>query len=339
MQPKVSVIIPAYNCEKYISKCIESIINQTYQNIEILIINDGSKDKTKDVINSFVNKDKRIAYIEQENSGPSVARNNGIDKAKGDYLIFIDSDDTVSENYVENLLNNILIKKSDIVCCGYIDISIYGEFKYSDFIDDTNNIKKEDFLYKVCQGTGGVLWSKIFKKEIIDKYNIRMKKDIYMCEDLIFVLQYGSYCKSFTYLDEYLYYYNRLNTNSITSNISKEYLYNYIEVCKHIEILLLNNNFEKDIVDKIISDRVQSVVITIIDSEVKNIKIKRLKETYTNIKNLIFENYIQLHKFRFKANSKFTQPYILFIKNNTIYCCIAYSYLLSLLRKIKQLIR
>lgn len=337
MQPKVSVIVPAYNCEKYIGKCIESICNQTYSNIEILIINDGSKDNTKDVINSFVNKDNRIVYIEQKNSGPSAARNAGLDNASGEYVMFVDSDDTVSEYYVKSLLDGILIEKSDLVCCGYIDISIYGQLKYSDFTSSSDNIRKENILTKVCKGTGGVLWCKIFRKDIIDLYNIRMNKDIYMCEDLIFVLQYVSYCENFKYLDEYLYYYNRLNTNSISSNISKSYLRNYIDVCKHIETILLNNNLGKNKVDTIISDRVQSVTITIIDSEVR--KKQKLKETYKNIKGILSEEYIRLYKSTFKTNNRILKPYISFIKNNKIYCSIVYSYMLSLLRNIKRIIK
>ena len=83
----ISIIIPAYNCDKYIGKCIESVKNQTYENIEIVIINDGSTDKTKEVISSYISKDSRIIYIEQKNSGPSIARNNGIDKSTGIVLI------------------------------------------------------------------------------------------------------------------------------------------------------------------------------------------------------------------------------------------------------------
>lgn len=339
MQPKVSIVIPVYNCENYIRTCMESITNQTYRNIEVIIINDGSKDKTKDIINSFISKDSRIIYIEQENSGPSMARNNGIDKATGEYLIFIDSDDTVEENYVEILLKSILDEKNDIVCCGYSDISIYGNVNCSDFIYDTNNIKKQDFLYKVCQGTGGVLWSKIFKKEIIDNYNVRMNKDIFMCEDLIFVLQYGSYCNNFSYIDEYLYNYNRLNVNSISSNISKEYLYNYIDVCKHIESILLDNNLKKEEVSKIISNRVQSIVTTIIDSEIKNINKKGIKEIFNDINDIISEEYINLYKTSFKADSKLSKPYVFLIKNNKIYECILYRYILSLLRNFKQTIK
>lgn len=339
MQPKVSIIIPAYNCDKYIGKCIESVKNQTYENIEIVIINDGSTDKTKEVISSYISKDSRIIYIEQKNSGPSTARNNGIDKSTGDYIVFIDSDDTVAINYVDRLLKVMLSEKNDITCCGYRDISIYGNIDCSDFIYETNDIKKQDFLYKVCQGTGGVLWSKIFKKEIINKNNIRMNKDIFMCEDLIFVLQYGSYCNNFGYVDEYLYNYNRLNDYSISSNISKTYLHNYIEVCKDIEKLLLVNSFEKEVVDGIIANRIQSAITTIIDSEVKSINSKGFRKVCNNIKNIISEEYIELYKSSFKTDNKLNKPYILFIKNNKIYSCIAYSFILNLLRNFKQSIK
>lgn len=335
MQSKVSIIIPVYNCEKYIGKCIESILKQSYKNIEIIIVNDGSKDKTSEVINLFSANDNRVIYIEQQNSGPSVARNNGISKATGEYITFIDSDDYIESNYIEALLDAIQKNKRDIVCCGYNDISEYGIVKHTDFMEK-NDITKNQFLYDVCQGTGGVLWNKIFKKDILDKYNIKMEKDIFMCEDLIFVLRYGSHCNSFGYIDKYLYNYNRLNSSSISTNISKDYINNYIEVCKKIEVILINNGFEKEKINKIICSRVQSGIISIIDSESKKILINGIKSTSSNLSEILNYSYIKLYKSSFKSDIKLYKPYVYFIRKNKVLSCILYSYMLNMIRNIKN---
>ena len=103
---KVSIIIPVYNSEKYISKCLDSVLNQTYKNIEILVINDGSKDNSIDILREYEKKDDRIVVIDKENEGVAKTRNQGIKKATGDYIMFIDNDDFIDEDYVETYLKN-----------------------------------------------------------------------------------------------------------------------------------------------------------------------------------------------------------------------------------------
>ena len=107
-EPKISVIMPVYNAEKTIERAILSIINQTYNNIELILINDGSTDETESIIKKYIEKEKKIdiRYYFQENSGPSIAKNLGIDMAIGEYILFVDSDDTISENYIESLVIN-----------------------------------------------------------------------------------------------------------------------------------------------------------------------------------------------------------------------------------------
>ena len=123
---------------------------------------------------------------------------------------------------------------SDLVCCGYQDISEHGILDHTDF-DFEDSVSLYSFIDMVCKGTGGVLWSKIYKKDIIVKNDLKMDKNLFMSEDLVFVLQYVSYCRSFAAIKEYLYNYNRLNQGSISSNVSIGYLKNFITVCKCIE--------------------------------------------------------------------------------------------------------
>ena len=162
---KVSIIVPVYNMEKRLNKCLDSIINQTYKNIEIIVINDGSKDNSLDIIKSY--HDDRIKIINQDNQGISVARNNGIKASSGDYLCFVDSDDYIETNMIDELVNKISIDKSDIVVCDYymfdetnkkvMNVGYDGLFGGS-LYDNPNMIRDIDYAP----------WNKIYKKELFD---------------------------------------------------------------------------------------------------------------------------------------------------------------------------
>lgn len=119
IEPKVSIIVPAYNTEKYISKCLESLVNQTLKEIEIILIDDGSKDNTLNIAKSFMEKDSRIKIISQTNQKQGAARNQGMRVAKGEYIGFVDSDDWVDLDYFEKLYNSAKKYDTDIACAGY----------------------------------------------------------------------------------------------------------------------------------------------------------------------------------------------------------------------------
>lgn len=335
MSPTVSVIVPVYNCENYISNCIESILNQTFKNIEVVIVNDGSSDGSEKLIKKYIEKDNRIAYFYQNNSGPSAARNKGIINSKGEYLIFIDSDDTVDEYYIENMLNKMKISHSDLVCCGYKDISKYGIQECSDFQFD-NSVSRHVFMDMVCEGTGGVLWGKIYKSEIIKRYNLEMDKNIFMSEDLVFVLQYISHCNSFATIKEYLYNYNRLNQNSISSNMSIKYLKNYILVCKHLEEIFNSVNMDQHKINQIVTKRIQDVVLNLVEQQSIDIKRIGIKHAIDNVKQLITSQSIDEYKYNFSTNILLYKPYIFLVKNEFIRTSIAYGVFLNTLRNFKK---
>lgn len=333
--PKVSVIIPVYNCEKYISECLESVLNQTYTNIEILIVNDGSTDRSEEIVNKYKEKDNRIVYYSQENSGPSEARNKGILNSTGEYLVFIDSDDTVNKYYIEFLIKKMISTGSDLVCCGYKDISEYGVLDYTDF-DFDNNVSVHAFMDMVCRGTGGVLWSKMYKKEIIINHSLRMDKNIFMCEDLIFVLQYVSHCTLFSAIKEYSYNYNRLNQSSISSNISIDYIQNYINVFKKMEIIFNSVYLNEHKINEIITKKIQGVVVKLVEQQSTNIKITGRENAICNIKQILSIPYVNEYKGTFSSNNYIYKPYIFLIRNNFVRTSIMYGVCLNILRGFKK---
>ena len=173
---KYSFIVPAYNTEKYIDKCLKSIFSNTYKNFEVIIVNDGSTDKTEDIINKYIKKYDNIIYIKQKNMGLSLARNNGVKKATGDYLLFIDSDDYVEKNLLENINKNIddldvLRYQLNIVFNDKIIPYEEKEFNVTDGIDAFEKIVKYKFIEMAALYV-------INRKYYLDN-NFMFEKDVY----------------------------------------------------------------------------------------------------------------------------------------------------------------
>ncbi|MBP3951514.1 glycosyltransferase family 2 protein [Bacillus suaedae] len=335
MTPKVSVIIPVYNCEDYLSDCLDSILNQTYESIEIIIIDDGSTDSSGRIISHYKQIDQRIIHIVQENSGPSAARNKGISESKGTYLVFVDSDDTVETNYVEMLLNEMLASNADLVCCGYMDFSKTGVIKHSDFKLQHHHVLQTDMMEMVCQGTGGVLWSKIFKRKIIENNQLKLDQNLFMCEDLVFVLQYVTHCQSFASIPNYLYKYNRLNQGSISSNVSAAYIQNFITVWTYIEEIFHSVGGSTRM-KAILAEKVQQITITLIELHSKELREKGFKKVTVNIKELLSNPYINAYKDAFSTKKYLYKPYIFLIKHQSTSLLIIYSVYISYLKEVKQ---
>ncbi|MBV4417258.1 glycosyltransferase [Clostridium tyrobutyricum] len=179
MNPKITVIVPIYNVEKYLHKCIQSIINQTYPHLEIILVDDGSPDNCGSICDDYSLKDDRIKVIHKENGGLSDARDVGLDNATGDYVSFIDSDDYISKEFYEVLINLIIKYNADIAQCEFLEI--YEDYTYNEvkiYIDQNinilNNIEALNNLFNENYVNTVVVWNKIYKRELFK--NIRYPK-------------------------------------------------------------------------------------------------------------------------------------------------------------------
>ena len=178
MKPKVSVIIPVYNSEKYIERCIESVLNQTFQNFELIVINDGSKDNSQEILEGYKEKyANKIMLINQENMGVSKTRNKAIKIANGEYIVFIDNDDYIDNDYIETHIQNIEEVNADIVMSGYRRVNIDKKVLFKQKLLNTNWSK-----YIVLAP-----WAKIYKREFLLKNNIEFL-DYAIGEDVYFNL-------------------------------------------------------------------------------------------------------------------------------------------------------
>lgn len=238
----VSVIIPVYNVEKYLDKCIKSLICQTYKKIEILLINDGSTDNSGSICDSWSKRDERIKVIHKKNEGVSSARNIGLDRANGEYLIFVDSDDYVEKDYIEKMIEYIY--KYDMVSCGYYVEYQNKRLKVEIMSEDTeiNNDTANNYIFKF-NGYKGFTWNKIFIKKIITDNNIRFDAHIHMCEDQLFVVEYLSHCKNVLIIHDCLYNY-RVRKTSLVSGIDKTRVLTIFDAYKKIKKYYANNNIE-----------------------------------------------------------------------------------------------
>lgn len=197
---KVSIIIPVYNGERYINKCLDSIINQTYYNLEIIVINDGSKDNSLNIINNYKSKDKRIIVIDKENEGQAIARNIGLDKCTGDFLTFVDIDDYVELDYVEKFIALAKKKNYDVAICNH---NLVNENYESIGIEEFDKISDPNINFMLTQFGPA---AKMFKLSYLKKINFKFLEN-HIYEDLAVIPYVAVKTKKIEYLNEPSYNY------------------------------------------------------------------------------------------------------------------------------------
>ena len=245
MDKKISIIVPVYNVEQFLEECVNSLINQTYSNLEILLIDDGSKDKSGKMCDKFAKKDKRIKVIHQVNGGLGNARNTGLENATGDYIMFSDSDDFFTLNACEVMLNEIESKKADYVIGNYQNCTeesvlwekpIFDVKKYKNFKLSIKDYKNSFYIMNssVC--------NKIFRFSFLKKIGVRFEEGI-PAEDAVF----STYCfmksKKVYYISNVMYLYRqRKEASSISMSCSFNYFVGISKAYKHIYENFKKNN-------------------------------------------------------------------------------------------------
>lgn len=240
-QPLISVIVPCYGVERYLNRCMESIVNQTLKDIEIILVDDKSPDNVPQICNKWALKDKRIKVIHKErNEGLGLARNTGLEVATGKYVAFVDSDDYISYNMYEKLYNKAIETSSDIVYCG-----VKHEIKEKCFID-INDFSVETTFYKRDLHKLSIryfdsaqepklimsVWHSIYKRETIGQ--TRFYSERLVCsEDLPFQIEIIQKANKVTYIPDTLYYYC-LNNNSLSKTFNFEKCFKYFSLAKII---------------------------------------------------------------------------------------------------------
>ncbi len=295
----VSIIIPVYNVEDFVEQCIDSILNQTYSNLEIIAVNDGSTDSSLKILENIKKKDSRVMIINQKNSGVSSARNAGIAKANGKYLVFVDADDFLARNFVDYMLE--LIKYND------------SDFAYSvkNYWTNEEKQEKKQYIRKIDSSMSvGILlspdvtvgcWNKIYKKEFLEKNNLKFLSDLYYGEGLNFIIRTSLKSNKITIGNKKVYFYRKNNMQSATTKYLIDKFYNGEKSLKLIgEQIDLKNDFVKSMYILHLSTFYLGAIVKMIEFDQKKFYEKDYKRWKSaiknNLKSLMFNKNVSLYR-------------------------------------------
>lgn len=239
----ITIIVPVYNVEEYLQKCIESILEQSYENLEIILVDDGSTDDSGKICDEYVKKDKRIKVFHKKNEGVSSARNLGISKSKGSLICFVDSDDWIEKDLCLKLINAIQENCADIVLCGYNRVTGKNREKINSS-GKNQIISGREYLINCLnpQTSYGFCHMKLIRKKIINE--IRFDENLKVGEDALFNIKISSNINKAIFLKENLYNY-RINISSTVRKFDVQYVDKYLNAIKIINSYL-KKNYEED---------------------------------------------------------------------------------------------
>ncbi len=251
--PIISVIIPVYNVEKYLIRCIESVLSQTISNIEVILVDDGSTDKSRIICDQYSNKDNRIKVIHKNNERVAAARNDGLKVATGKYISFIDSDDWIETNMYELMIKKAEELELDFIMCDFMKRGVDKDYRVSQPIEngfyDTNRIKKELFpcliMFENIELPPTISnWTCLFNREFLFKNNIFYDEDIHYCEDSIFGSKAMYNANRFYYMKERYFYNYFYNPNSTTTNYNEKKWDSYLKINDRLKEYFGDSEFD-----------------------------------------------------------------------------------------------
>lgn len=342
---KISIIVPVYNAEKYIEKCLQSIVNQTYTDLEIICVNDASSDNSYEILKKYESLDSRVHVINKENEGVSLARNKGLDVATGGYVMFVDADDWLEENACEEALKEAFEKNADVVMWAYLSEHENSSTKKSVFDSDEIIFNSEEVKNKLHRRFIGIIdnelvcpekadslctvWGKLYRRSLIVDNQIFFPdiREIGTYEDGLFNLYLFRYVQKAVYFDKPLYHYRRTNLESVTSGYKPEFEKQWDKLFGIMENYIRGNDLPH-IYEQALDNRVAlSIlglglnVLTGNDSAVSKIKkIKQLlsRDRYRKaVKNLALK-YFPIHWKLFYVCAKYKFSLGIFVLLNVI---------------------
>jgi glycosyltransferase involved in cell wall biosynthesis len=286
----VSIIVPIYNVEKYLSKCIESLLGQTMENLEIVLINDGSLDNSLSICYEYAKKDERIRVIDKKNEGVAAARNTGLEEAKGNYIGFVDPDDWIETDMYRSMYQKLIETDSEICFCNYSKDDKLGSsprllkikkesLNRQEIIDEiiANMIGIDDLMPKYNYIMGCV-WRCLYKKEFIDRYELRFKRGVSIMEDLVFTVEALLKCQTIC-IDKGVWYHYRRNPKSALHTYNPRMWEDQIYVHRLLEELLSEEGLAE-----YMANRLDLRYIGMAFSAIYNATNKTTEESKTQIK-------------------------------------------------------
>ena len=292
----ISIIVPIYNIEKYLARSIESLIGQTYPHLEIILVNDGSKDQSLSICQEYAKKDKRIVIIDKVNEGVSIARNTGIEAATGKYIGFIDPDDWVEPDMYEKLYNQLKKWDAPVSLCNYFkDSKKRSSPKTFAFKDEV--LRGEEVTQKLVNNMVGMpdlmptnvvimgcVWRGLFKKEFLDAHELRFSPGLTIMEDLVFMVQTLLKCECVA-IEQGAYYHYVQNPSSALHTYNKRLWEDQIKVYHLLEQTFIEMGIEEEMQSRL-DFRYIGMVLSAIKNETYMKKNSDLKDTVANIRQI-----------------------------------------------------
>lgn len=320
---KISVIIPVYNAEKYLNKCLDSVINQTYEKWEVIAIDDGSCDKSLSILNEYSKLDSRIKVHTQKNQGPGMTRNNGIKYSNGDYLVFLDSDDYIEDYYFEELKICVENNDSDVVFIDLVQEDSKGKILKNELMSKYKEKDKDTIIRH--QMTGKLPWGgcrKAVRKSLIENNNIEYSIDT-VGEEALFSFRVLYSAKVISFIDRVCYHYiNHPNSQSKKGDIDP-----WGDICKKLKKYLLKNKLIENY-----SDTINSFGITALTVSIYRISNNTSLKNALKLTKLAIQDFESNYSFNLDVDSLETRVKCMvpFIKSNSILPIL-------LIGKVKQL--
>lgn len=340
----ISILMPMYNAETYIKQAIESIINQTYNNWELIIINDGSTDKSKDICEKYSTIDCRIKIINKENSGVSDSRNVGLKYANGKYVGFVDCDDIISEVLFEELVKAIETNNCEMAVCGFNEIKSIDNIKgeeintkiyYSNKYINVKSMKNNIIDFHRSQ-TLHPLWNKLYKVDVIKNNNIKFCNKLKTGEDFIFNLDYIKSIKKICFVNKSLYNYYKRNNKSITRGYMEDMYEQGKLIHSHYKEFLISMDFYNNESKYILSgNHLIGIYAAFLNLFHKDCPMS-LKEKKQYINDIITDKYVKECANNRKNDKGIVGIISFLVRLNKIQPIVCIFYLLSIARRIKS---
>ena len=283
MLKKVSVIVPIYNSAAKLSRCVESILSQDYENLEVILVNDGSLDSSLKICEKFKEKDSRVIVINKENFGVSAARNSGLSIASGEFIQFVDADDYINLDMTRCLVDSIEKSSADFVICGYNRVS-NGEFikKSPSNFYSNNLITFKDCFERLYKGAFfNAPWNKLYRR---DKIKTLFDESLFIGEDLLFNLSYASNCDKIVVISDALYNYNVSLQNGLASRYDENLFCTEIMLHKKVQ-KFFKTSFNSDDFRNINETFAKEIYyylkkLVILSNENKDMKLEKIRTCF-----------------------------------------------------------
>lgn len=329
---KISIVVPIYNAKEYLRNCLESIINQTYKNLQIICVDDGSSDGSVSILEEIQSKDDRVVFIQQKNQGVSAARNYGLSIANGEYIMFVDADDWIDKRTCEIAINTVNKNKCDVVIWNYhMEFGktsqekfvlgdkgrLYNEYEVKEKLQRRLfGLYKSELKIPETADSLTTVWGKLYKISIIKNNHIEFTdlKEIGSCEDGLFNIDFFGYVNKACYITDCLYHYRKGNSSSISSSYRKDLFVQWNKLFDYMQKYIDQNNcpyeYQLALYNRISMSVLSMALVILLNDKTEKERIRELNDI------LCDERYINANKhLEIKYFPLIWKPYYFLVKH------------------------